>query len=102
MRSGVVHKVLRRQEWEAAVDAGTYLGSDDDRRDGFIHLSTDEQLAGTVARHFAGQDDLVVVDLDPDTLGDDLRWEPARGGQLFPHLHGPLDPTVAVAVRPHP
>ncbi|MEZ5842797.1 MAG: DUF952 domain-containing protein [Hyphomicrobiaceae bacterium] len=95
----VIFKVCRRSEWNAAVALGRYEGSDDDRRDGFIHLSTQAQLAGTLARHFRDEPDLVLVAFDSAALGADLRWEPSRGGQLFPHLYAPLDPASAASTR---
>ena len=98
--SPLVYKVCPSAAWQAAVAAGVYRGSADDHRDGFIHLSTAAQLAETVARHFAGQRDLVLVALDPADLGDRLRWEPSRGGALFPHLHGDLPVSLAREVSP--
>jgi uncharacterized protein (DUF952 family) len=86
-----VFKIVSRASWVAAVEAGHYQGSADDRRDGFIHLSTARQVPGTLARHFRGKDDLILVALDAASLGSALKWEPSRGGELFPHLYGPLD-----------
>lgn len=90
------------ETWEAAKLAGTYGGTDDDRRDGFIHFSTAEQVAESARRHRAGQVGLVLIAVESDRLGDRLRWEPSRGGQLFPHLYGALDPAEAASVRPLP
>jgi len=90
----LIYKVCTSAEWKAAEDAGRYDGSAADRRDGFIHFSSADQLRETVARHFAGQPDLVLVAIEADALGD-LRWEPSRGGALFPHLHGGPLPTAA-------
>lgn len=98
MSDDAVYKICPRAAWEGAIAAGVYLGSADDLRDGFIHLSTASQLAGTVARHFAGQRDLVLVRLEAASLGEALRYEPSRGGALFPHLYGPLDPRLATEV----
>lgn len=86
-----VFKIVKRAHWVAAVEAGLYEGSADDLRDGFIHLSTANQVAGTLARHFRGQDDLILVALSTGSLSGALKWEPSRGGELFPHLYGPLD-----------
>lgn len=97
-----IYKILARAEWEAAVAAGRYAGSAVDTRDGFIHFSTAAQAPETARRHFAGQDGVVVVELEADELGPDLKWEPSRGGELFPHLYGPLDPARAVSVRAAP
>lgn len=98
-----VYKIEGRDAWAAAVRDGRYLGSSADLRDGFIHLSTAAQVRTTAAKHFAGRDDLLLLDvsvalLDPAAL----RWEPARGGALFPHLYGPLLPSAAKRVRPLP
>jgi uncharacterized protein (DUF952 family) len=82
--------------------SGSYAGSNDDRRDGFIHFSTAEQLAATAAKHFRGQTDLVVVAVDGTRLGEALKWEPSRGGALFPHLYAHLDPRLALWVRTAP
>ncbi|MGH7298001.1 MAG: DUF952 domain-containing protein [Polyangiaceae bacterium] len=98
--SGLVYKVCAAREWREAVAAGAYRGSAADVRDGFIHLSTGEQLAETLRRHFAGQRDLVLVELDAADLGDVLRWEPSRGGDLFPHLYGALAVSLARRVAP--
>jgi uncharacterized protein (DUF952 family) len=75
---------------------GAFPGSPDDVRDGFIHLSTREQLDTTIERHFAGERELVVLEIDAAALSADLRWEPSRGGALFPHLYAEL-PMSAVA-----
>jgi len=100
-RSGPAHvfKVVARETWEEACRRGTFGGSDDDLRDGFIHLSAAHQLAGTLAKHFKGQTDLVLITLDADALGEKLKWEPSRGGDLFPHLYGVLPTAVALDVR---
>jgi len=97
-----VYKILARAEWAAAEAAGCYEGSAVDRHDGFIHFSTAAQAAETARRHFAGQDDLVVLELEADDLGEDLRWEPSRGGDLFPHLYGPLATRQVLSVRDAP
>lgn len=98
----MIYKILARTEWEAAVAAGRYDGSAVDREDGFIHLSGADQVAETAARHFAGQTDLVVLAVDPDALGEALRWEPSRGGALFPHVYRPLPLDAVVEVLPAP
>lgn len=98
----IVYKIATAAEWVLAQVAGRYAGSPDDARDGFIHLSTADQLAGTAARHFRGQRDLVLVALDTRRLGPALVWEPSRGGQLFPHLYAPLDVAAALSVTPLP
>jgi uncharacterized protein (DUF952 family) len=98
----LIFKICNRSAWQSAVTIGAYAGSDDDRRDGFIHFSTAEQLAATAAKHFRGQADLVVVAFDDTLLGEALKWEPSRGGALFPHLYAHLDPRLALWVRPAP
>lgn len=83
----LVYKIFRRAEWDALVARGQTAGAPIDLADGYIHLSTAAQVTETAARHFRGESDLVLVALEADRLGADLRWEPARGGDLFPHLH---------------
>ena len=97
-----IYKILRESEWAAAVAAGVYTGSPVDARDGFIHFSTAEQAAETAAKHFAGQADLLIVRIEAATLGAALKWEPSRGGALFPHLYGPLPTSAATWVKPLP
>lgn len=94
-----VYKVCAASEWSDAVAGGVYRGSVVDRRDRFVHLSTDAQLEETLRLHFVGQRDLVLVAFDPDALGGALRWEPSRGGALFPHFHGELPVALAKWVR---
>lgn len=86
----LVYKIFRRPEWDALAARGETLGAPVDLADGYIHLSTAAQVTETAARHFAGESDLVLVALDSARLGPALRWEPSRGGQLFPHLYRPL------------
>jgi uncharacterized protein (DUF952 family) len=92
-------KLLRAAEWAAFQADGSFAGSADDLRDGYIHLSAPDQVAGTAAKWFAGEAGVVAVTFDADALAADLRWEPARGGVLFPHLYRPLrlDEVVGVA-----
>lgn len=97
-----IYKICGRDAWEEARGLGRYAGSADDARDGFIHLSTKDQLAGTLAKHFAGQGDLVLVVLDAGALGAALKWELSRGGALFPHLYGPLEMSAVLSVEPLP
>lgn len=102
--SKVVYKVCSEVEWREAVSAGLYLGSPDDRRDGFIHFSTSSQLAGTLQRHYSvggeGRPGLVLLSFDADALGAALKWEPARDGALFPHLYAALEPRLALTATP--
>lgn len=95
-----VYKVVAAADWAAACKDGAYSGSPDDVRDGFVHLSTSTQLPGTLARHFRGRRDLVLVALNASALGSALRWEPSRNDMLFPHLYAPLPTALALWVRP--
>ena len=95
-----IYKICARTAWEKAEPAGQYTGSEVDRRDGFIHFSTAGQLPGTAARHFAGLADLVLVAVDSEALGDALKWEPSRGGELFPHLYAALSLSAVLWERP--
>ncbi len=98
----LVYKILPREEWRAAEAAGVFEGSAVDLADGFIHLSAEDQVQETLERHFAGQTNLVLVAVEADALGAALKWEPSRGGALFPHLHGPLKTSLAVSAQPIP
>jgi uncharacterized protein (DUF952 family) len=93
-----VYKIAVRTEWQAALAAGRFDGAAIDLRDGYIHLSTADQAPETARLHFAGQAGLVLLQLDTGALGASLKWEPSRGGQLFPHLYGALDCTLVEAV----
>jgi len=95
-----IYKICQRELWQAAEAARVFCGSSDDTRDGFIHFSTAGQLAETAARHFAGQPDLILVAVDAGRLGPQLKWEPSRGGALFPHLYAPLPLDAVRWVRP--
>jgi uncharacterized protein (DUF952 family) len=94
-------KILTAAEWASAVEAGSFSGSAADRRDGFIHLSAAHQVAGTAARHFGGQKDLVLAAFPEDRLAG-LKWEPSRGGELFPHVYGGVPVSAAAFVKPLP
>ncbi|MCJ2071830.1 DUF952 domain-containing protein [Methylobacterium sp. J-030] len=93
-----IYKICPRGLWREAEAAGRFAGAPIDRQDGFIHLSTAAQVAETAARHFAGQDDLLLIAVDPEALGAALRYEPSRGGDLFPHLYGPLSLDAVTSV----
>ncbi|MEH6775122.1 MAG: DUF952 domain-containing protein [Cereibacter changlensis] len=86
----LIFKIFRRSEWDSFRDAGVTAGAPVDLADGYIHFSTSAQVAETAAKHFATESDLVLVALNPEKLGPALKWEPSRGGQLFPHLYRPL------------
>ena len=96
----LIFKICPENIWRAAEDAGAFAGSPIDRGDGFIHFSTAAQAAETAARHFSGQADLVLVAVEAEALGDALRYEPSRGGALFPHLYGPLPLSAVRWVKP--
>ncbi|MET8085447.1 DUF952 domain-containing protein [Micromonospora lupini] len=98
----MIYKLLPTVEWDDAQAAGAVAGSAVDRQDGFIHLSAADQVVETARRHFAGATGLTLLGVDADRLGDALRWEPSRGGQLFPHLYGPLPLTAVVTARALP
>ncbi|KNG94062.1 DUF952 domain-containing protein [Pseudaestuariivita atlantica] len=83
----LIYKIFRADEWAALRHDGTTRGAPIDVSDGFVHFSTAEQAAETAAKHFAGEADLMLVAVDTDRLGDALKWEPSRGGALFPHLY---------------
>jgi uncharacterized protein (DUF952 family) len=95
----LIYKICPRTEWEAALATGVYQGSEVDRRDGFIHFSSKDQVDETLRKHFEGQRGLLLVAVDPDALGPALRFEASRGGALFPHLYGELPVSLACDVR---
>ncbi len=93
-------KLLRAAEWAKFQADGHFAGSPDDLRDGYIHFSTPDQVAATLAKWFAGEIGVMALTVDADGLGEALKWEPARGGQLFPHLYRPLRLDEVADVRP--
>jgi uncharacterized protein (DUF952 family) len=96
-----LYKILSAAEWREAMASGVFEGSAVDLKDGFIHLSAAHQLRETAARHFAGQDGLVLVGFPEEALGG-LRWEPSRRGDLFPHVYGPIPTRLAAGLHPLP
>jgi uncharacterized protein (DUF952 family) len=94
-----IYKLLPRDDWEAARAEGVLHGLADDRRDGFIHFSTAEQLQETASAHYPGRDDLVVLEVDAEALGPALKWEASRNGGTFPHLFAPLRADAVVDAR---
>ena len=94
-----IYKILPRSEWTAAQAAGRFEGSAVDHEDGFIHFSTAAQAKETARRYFVWLKDLVVLEVEGDDLGEALKWEPSRGGDLFPHLYAPLPFAAASAER---
>ena len=91
-----VYKIVGRDEWAAAEREGVFRGAEIDLRDGYIHLSDGGQVETTAALYFAARDNLVLVALEAEALGEALKWEPSRGGALFPHLYAtlPLDRVI--------
>jgi len=95
-----IYKICGRALWEAAQAAGQFAGTPVDTRDGFIHFSAAAQVAATAAAHFANATELMLIAVDADALGQALKWEPSRGGALFPHLYGHLPISAVVWARP--
>jgi uncharacterized protein (DUF952 family) len=93
-----IYKICPASAWREAERRGTFAGSADDLRDGFIHFSTASQVAETARKHFFGQTGLFLIAVDADLLGDSLRWEPSRNDELFPHLYGELDLGAVTAI----
>ena len=94
----IAYKVLTAGQ-RAELETGTFAGAPIDLADGYIHMSTSAQLAETARRHFAGRGDLLLLTVDLSRFGDDLIWEPSRGGDLFPHLYAPLPVATVTASR---
>lgn len=86
----LIYKIFRGPEWADLKANGTTSGAPIDVIDGYVHFSTAEQAAETAAKHFAGEEGLVLLALESEALAPDLKWEPSRGGQLFPHLYREL------------
>jgi uncharacterized protein (DUF952 family) len=86
----LIYKIVSREQWEAAAAAGVFVGAGIDLTDGYIHFSAASQVRETAAKHFSGQTNLVLLSVDPRKFGDELRWEPSRGGEMFPHLYACL------------
>jgi len=98
----LLYKICSASLWRDAKRKGIFRGSEADRRDGFIHFSTVAQVAETAAKHFTGIDDLLLLYVNTGSLDDRLKWEPSRGGALFPHLYGDLPLTAVVRAEPLP
>jgi uncharacterized protein (DUF952 family) len=97
----LIYKILTAEQWRTFEAEGLFAGAPVDRADGYIHFSTREQVAGTAAKHFAGQSGLVLAAVEAEGLNA-LKWEPSRGGALFPHLYAALPLTKALWARPLP
>lgn len=98
----LIYKILTADEWQALERDGESAGAPVDLADGFVHFSTGAQVAATAAKHFAGQAGLMLLAVEADRLGGVLKWEPSRGGDLFPHLHAPLRRADLIWARPLP
>ena len=98
----LIYKIFRAAEWAALEAEGKTKGAPIDLADGFIHFSTAAQAAETAAKHFAGAEGLILAAVDPAPLGDDLKWEPSRGGALFPHLFRDLQRSEVLWAKPLP
>jgi uncharacterized protein (DUF952 family) len=96
----LIFKICHAAEWRTAATSSAYDGSLKDKADGFLHFSTEEQLMGTLLRHYVGAGDLVLVAVDAEALGDALKFEPSRDGALFPHLYGELPLDAVKWTRP--
>src|SRR5262249_4723632 len=86
----LIYKICPRPLWQEAEHPGVFRGAPVDHADGYIHFSTAAQVRETATRHFAGQADLLLIAVEAEALGPALKWEPSRGGALFPHLYGDL------------
>jgi uncharacterized protein (DUF952 family) len=89
-KNSLIYKIVDRENWHQAIEAGRFDGAAVDLTDGFIHFSTDEQVAETLRLHFPGVSNLMLIAVETSRLGENLKWEPSRGGELFPHLFAPL------------
>lgn len=96
----LIYKIMTTDQYEGLVKTGRFEGAPIDLQDGYIHLSAGDQVDGTLAKHFAGVDGLVLLALEADTLGDDLKWEVSRGHALFPHLYRTMTVEDVVWFKP--
>ncbi len=100
----VIYKLVDAEDWQVATVDGAYAGSAVDLRDGYVHMSTADQLGETARRHFCGLSDLLKVTIGTAALAalpdEALRWEPSRGGALFPHLYAPLPLSAVQSIEP--
>ena len=97
-----VFKVVPAPLWQDALRSGVFIGSSDDMRDGFVHLSTAEQLPGTLAKYFRDQNNLLIIAFASADLATTLKWEASRGGMLFPHVYGEIPVSLALWQKPLP
>ena len=98
----LIYKIVNKAEWAKAEEAGVFEGAEIDLADGYIHFSTGQQVVETVTKHFAGQSNLLLVAVNSADLDERLKWEPSRGGDLFPHLYSELDLTKVKFVKDLP
>ncbi|MDD7911136.1 MULTISPECIES: DUF952 domain-containing protein [Pseudovibrio] len=99
----LIYKIAEKDLWHAAEDAGVFVGAPIDLEDGFIHYSTADTVKETAAKHFKNKDDLLLIAIESDRLPEEhLKWEPSRGGALFPHLYAPMQMDAVVWVKPLP
>ena len=98
----LIYKIFRGPEWDALCETGESCGAPVDVADGFVHFSTPDQAPETAARHFAGEDGLMLLAVEAESLGDALRWEASRGGALFPHLYRSLRLADVLWAKPLP
>lgn len=98
----LIYKISPGKDWQQAEARGRFSGAPVDLADGFIHFSAADQVRETAAKHFAGQEGLVLVAIEAEALGEGLKWEPSRGGALFPHLYGELEMSTVRWVRELP
>jgi uncharacterized protein (DUF952 family) len=101
-QSTTIYKICDATAWQAVERVGEFAGAPVDLADGYIHFSAADQVEETAAKHFTGQRDLVLVAVDVDPLGAALKWEPSRGGALFPHLYGTLPLHAVRWIKPLP
>ena len=99
MTASTAFKVLTQQQWADFERERVFRGAPVDIADGYIHLSTAEQLEATIAKYFAGQTCLMIAEVDLLLLGDAIRWEPARGGELFPHIYAELPMHAVIGLQ---
>lgn len=98
----VIYKICDQALWDAAKAAGVFTGATVDLMDGFIHFSTASQVRETAAKHFSNRTDLLIFAVESDACGDAMKWEPSRGGALFPHLYNELSMDKVLWVKPLP
>lgn len=99
-RPATAYKILTADQWAQFQADGMFYGAPVDLADGYIHLSASDQLQGTLDKHFAGQDGLVIAEVDLAALGDTIKWEVSRGGALFPHIYGALPMAAVLGFKP--